>query len=372
MGDDLTNQHEAALATQVEPQFDSLDPALTQAPGDLSSVDFDMLPFFTDEPPPCASPNNESASRGSSIRGPYIASRVSVDTDAMGLDQGHRTVSRTSDRQATGRVIGRELASLHHQSKSNERGSPRRAPTRATRPTGERLFSWVHRLSELNVELHQHMLSIPQAELQDGKRTYDNLQAIQNTEATSRARRLHIDRTLELSYKFIDILTKAVSPPKSHRSDSLCTPNIRLNSSSTLLVLSGFMCLADTYDRSLQQIKQSIRLRSKSASAASTCCVLPEVAIGIHRLPVSSPARTIILACLIETAVMQAHGAVCRLITPSNDDDRSRRACIPSPNESSAGRDSSDLAMILIQAVTTREEATVDLAQDVWKLATRL
>ena len=332
-----------------------------------------MLPFFTEAPPPEAPQNSGRASRGSVVRGSNAPSRGDVNTETIELDQQYRRVSRTPERQTTGSVFEGRPASSSYQSRRNDLSSPKRLPSRTIKSDDELLSSWVHRLAELNVELHQHMLSIPPTKLGSCGRKNDNIGAPQNTNAIPQDRRLQVDRTLELSYKFIRILTNAIPSSRNHQRDGIHTPTRRLDSGSSLLVLSGFMCLVDAYDKSLHHIEESIQLRSEAdSSTPSKCCVMPEVAIGVHSLPVPSPARPIILACLIETVVMQTHGAVCHLIKPSSDYDNSRRGSIAALAERSASSDLGDLAAIQLQAVTAREEATLELAQDVWKLATRL
>jgi hypothetical protein len=252
-------------------------------------------------------------------------------------------------------------------------GSSQRVFHQMTRLNVEFLTSWTRRLSELNLQLQQHMLSIPPTVPEHCERNVQDLsQASQSTKAMNQNQRLQVDRTLGLSQKYTEILVDALPSPKSHQVGGFHVPVLRLDSASQLLVLSGFMSLVDAYDKTLQHIRDWVQFRPKTGLCIpGDCCLMPELAIGAHRLPETSSARPLILLCLIETAVMQTHSAVSHLLMPPGDCASSRRCSIVVPSDFTASSRTGSTAIISLQAITAREEATLDHVQDIWKLAIR-
>lgn len=368
-----TQAHEDVFDSQAGVNFGSLDPLCTQAADNLSLVEFSMLPYFPEAVHSAPQPQHRRTPSDSTLRGTNPPSQGEANLDAVDLDREGRRTNHTPDRQAAVSILDSRPASVsrpYH--KGRNISSLQRASPQTSRLSIEPLTSWMRRLSELNVELHQHMLSIPPTRPEHcGWKNQDIRRVPPNTRTMHQGQPLHIDRTLQLSQKYTEILTDALPLPRNRRGDDLHTPALRLDPASQLLVLSSFMCLVDSYDRILQNIREWVQLRLKKGSCIPDgCCLLPEIAIGAYRLPESSATRPLVLVCLIEIAAMQAHDAFSSLTKPVNGHASLRRgsAIDPTELESSVGATDSVLE-ISLQAILAREEATLDLIRGVWKLA---
>ncbi|XPS73967.1 hypothetical protein M3J09_006095 [Ascochyta lentis] len=370
---DLTHLHEDTFDAQVDARFGNLDPPFNQATGNLSPAEFDMLPYFPEATASAAQSCVRRASRESTLRGPKPLSRGDPNVDIADPNPEDRRTNRTPDRQERFQQLdGRPASASRPRSKRADMGSLEMSIPQTTMLSVEHLTSWIRRLSELSIELHHHMLSIPLTKAErSGRKEQGTSRDPQNTKAMHQGQQVHVDRTLELSQQYTKVLVEAIPSSKSHQGRGVHAPALRLDLASQLLVLSGFMCLVDSYDRILRHIREWIQSRSKTGSCIPEgYCLMPELAIGAHRLPESSSARPLVLVCLIETAVMQTHGAVSHLLKSPIGYASPRRGSIITPTECDAGGETGGVAMISLQAITAREEATLELIQDVWKLAT--
>jgi hypothetical protein len=261
------------------------------------------------------------------------------------------------------RVIRKD--SILHSSQTPKSVSNYQNTPQPTKLNIDILGTWMRKLSELNVDLHQHLLSIPST---TSAHLGSEMSGFPQDRDKNMLKRqpLHLDRTFHLSQQYAEMLLEVFPETRIRQEDGSQTPTHRLDLAAQLLVLSSSVCLVDSYDKILQHIKEWTQLRLKrGACLADFPYLLPDLAIGVHRLPDSSLGRPLLLTCLIETATMQTCAAVSRLIKMEDHDGSSRGKSI---NDEVDGTNS--VREISLQVITAKEEAVMELVRDIWKLAT--
>ncbi|KAH8731283.1 hypothetical protein GQ44DRAFT_767831 [Phaeosphaeriaceae sp. PMI808] len=311
--------------------------------------------------------------KDSTLHGTKLSSQSEMHSKNANLHDEEKDSNRNRDHGSSGdgfspmptsagchRLVGKDSSSLERKCVPRTVSSP------------EFMVPWIRRLSELNVELHQHMLSIPLAQVEPIVwQDQASPEVPQGSKAVSYSQQLPVDRTLQLSQTYAEILADALSMPKDLQANGVHSPILKLDQSSQLLVLSSCICLADSYNKILLHIKGWTTLQPKTGPSMSHehyQLQLPPLAIGEFRLPVSSLACSLVLTCIIETAVMQMHGTVSHVINLAANRISSQGSSTGPP---SLINTVCNVAEVTQQAIAIQEEVTMELVQDIWQLATR-
>ncbi|RYP14462.1 hypothetical protein DL765_006352 [Monosporascus sp. GIB2] len=255
------------------------------------------------------------------------------------------------------------------------------------------MASWIRKLSDTNVQLHQHMHSIPVVETGQRAPGSSSGNSMSSIEGDAR---LSIDRTFKLSAQYTELLTSICARLRSRRScnDAQTLANLTLDQPSQLLVLSCYMCLLESYDKILQHIKAWIEVRLKMGVAGSATTLvddesslcfkikLPSLAIGSFELPKTSPIRPIVLTCVVETNMMHMHSLISEIMRPASNDVSGSTPKTVDLGPRTAEKRSihgvadacdglSSVAKVTLQAIEVNEDSTLKLVHIVSKLALR-
>ncbi|RDL31034.1 uncharacterized protein BP5553_09823 [Venustampulla echinocandica] len=251
--------------------------------------------------------------------------------------------------------------------------------------------SWIRRLSDMNMQLHQHMVSIPLVGTGQGGQGTNSGNSPNSTEAD---KRLPVDHTFKLSYQYMELLNSIFSQLKSRRcgNASQKAADLTLDQPSQLLVLSSYLCLVESYGVILQHIKAwtEVPLKMGTGSGASALddkgngldfpIKLPSLVVGSFELPDFSSTRPLVLVCIVETTMMHMHALVSdgmklasntdygSLTETANSSPRAEKRMI-GVGGSSDGL--SSVAKVTLQAIEAHEDSTLQLIHVVWKMALR-
>ncbi|KAE8149045.1 hypothetical protein BDV25DRAFT_168087 [Aspergillus avenaceus] len=252
---------------------------------------------------------------------------------------------------------GQSVSSRPH---SNSSATQSSHSQQTSKPTGD-MTSWVRKLSDINVELHQHMLAIPSVDVEHSPLTNSK-----TSNGPSSPQELAVDRTFKLSHQYTEILSDIFSQYKTRQTYTGSPPAaLALDQPSQLLVLSSYLCLVESYDKILQHIKAwtEVRLDMEGSTAEEHFPVqLPSVAIGCFQLPASSSTRPLVLICIIEATMTQIHDQVNEMMRPART----------IGEQGTLGGDGlSGVAKVTVQAIRTKEDSTMKLLHEVWRLALR-
>ncbi|KND88287.1 hypothetical protein TOPH_07099 [Tolypocladium ophioglossoides CBS 100239] len=289
----------------------------------------------------------------------------------MGFDQQEETALTTgSEDTGTDSGYGQAVSSQPSTS-SNIQGSYntwQKTTKQAVEPV---MTSWIRKLSDINVELHQHMLSIPPIGV--GQSTWTS----NGPNSTRHDEELAVDRTFKLSHQFMEILNDIFSRFKTRQAyTGPTTDTLALDQPSQLLVLSSYLCLVESYDKILRHIKTWTEVRFKmgvSTSDEHFPIQLPGLAIGSFKLPTSSSTQPLVLTCTIESMIMHMHNLVSEMMTPTNTGNGTTRVSNTAAGDqgTSGGDGLSSVAKVTLQAIRAKEDSTTELIHVVWKLALR-
>ncbi|KAA8651167.1 hypothetical protein EYZ11_007036 [Aspergillus tanneri] len=237
------------------------------------------------------------------------------------------------------------------------------------------MTSWIRKLSDMNLELHQHKFSIPSTEIEQSMWTNTKSSGTSSApNSIQHDQELAVDRTFKLSYQFTEILTDIFSRFKTHQGSTRpITAALALDQPSQLLVLSSYLCLVESYDKILQHIKiwTEIQFMMGVSSADGHFPIqLPSLAIGSFKLPTSSSTRPLVLMCIIEAMIMQIHNQVNEMITPANTRNGTARMSHTDGEQGTGdGGGLSGVAKVTLQAIRAKEESTMKLLHVAWRRA---
>ncbi|KAJ5793504.1 hypothetical protein N7457_000103 [Penicillium paradoxum] len=259
--------------------------------------------------------------------------------------------------------------------------------TSGTHPSN--MTSWIRKLSDTNMLLHNHMHSIPSVEARHRARSGSE-NSLSSSEVETR---LPVDSTFKLSAQYTGLLTSICTRLEAARScnDPQTVAQLTLDQSSQLLVLSGYMCLLETYDKILQHIKAWLDVRLKlgvkgtatvgdDESNFSFPLQLPSLAVGSFKIPKTSAIQSIVLTCVLETNILHMHSLISEVMRPAcNSITGSASQATLSGNSvgerrklngSVDGGDGlSSVAKVTLQAIEANEDSTLRLVHLVSKLA---
>ncbi|WEW55372.1 hypothetical protein PRK78_000802 [Emydomyces testavorans] len=249
------------------------------------------------------------------------------------------------------------------------------------------MTSWILRLSDNNVQLHQHMHSIPVVATGQGAQGSGSGNSLGPI-------KLPIDSTFRLSSQYTGLLTSICARlgPNRSSNDTQTQAQLSLDQPSQLLVLSSYMCLLASYDKILQHIKAWLEVRLKmgvrvtaatlddDASAFCFPTQLPSLAVGSFELPKTSSTQSLVLTCILETNVVHMHSLIkeiMRRVSTNVTGSASKPAPSGSPGAekrpvnglADAGDELSTVAKVTLQAIEANEDSTLRLVQSVMELA---
>ncbi|GIJ91112.1 hypothetical protein Asppvi_010077 [Aspergillus pseudoviridinutans] len=249
------------------------------------------------------------------------------------------------------------------------------------------LTSWIRRLSDTNVQLHQHMQSIPL--VGTGQRTQGS-----SSGNSLSPKELPVDSTFKLSTQYTGLLTSICARLESCRScnDSETLAQLALDQPSQLLVLSSYMCLLASYDKILQHIEAWLEVRLKMGVRGSAPTLdddessfcfptqLPSLAVGSFELPKTSSVQSLVLTCIMETNVMHMHSLISEIMRPVSNTaaGSASKAATSGPPAAEKrpmngiadpGDGLSTVAKVTLQAIEANEDSTLQLVHTVSKLA---
>ena len=238
------------------------------------------------------------------------------------------------------------------------------------------MASWVRQLSDINVELHQDMLSIPPVEVGQTQGTRVENGGQRNVIGYSQpAKKLAIDRTFKLSQQYTEMLNHIVSRCKSQQGGTEpMMAALTIDQPTQLLVLSSYLCLVESYDKILQHIKGWTEARLNlgvSTSDNQFPIRLPRLAIGSFQLPSSSSSGPLVLTCIMEAMIKNMHDLVSEMMKSVVTGNEASRASHTTAREqgSNGGDELGSVAKVTLQAIRTKENTTMELIHVVWRLA---
>ncbi|KAL8754503.1 MAG: hypothetical protein Q9199_004297 [Rusavskia elegans] len=168
------------------------------------------------------------------------------------------------------------------------------------------LDSWMRKLSNFRVELQLYMLSIPPVEIEPSTWTDSSGK---KPNSTQHDQEITVDFTFQLSNQSTEILHDMSSRFKSRQAHTRSTTAIgALDQPSPLLLLSSYLCLAESYDKNVQHIKTWTEVRSKMGGPTPVEHMpvkLPSLAVGSFKLSAFSSSQPLVLTCIIEATIMQ-------------------------------------------------------------------
>jgi hypothetical protein len=250
------------------------------------------------------------------------------------------------------------------------------------------MTSWIRSLSDTNVQLHQHMHSIPvvgTGQRAQGSGSRNSLGSME----------LPVDSTFKLSSQYTGLLTSICARLESCRlcNDTQTLAQLALDQPSQLLVLSSYMCLLASYDKILQHIKAWLVVRLKMGVRGSSITTLdddessfcfptqlPSLAVGSFELPKTSSIQSLVLMCIIETNVMHMHSLISEIMRPVSNNvtgsaTKSAASGPPAAEKrpmngvADVGDGLSTVAKVTLQAIEANEDSTLQLVHTVSKLA---
>ncbi|KAL8721661.1 MAG: hypothetical protein Q9225_001710 [Loekoesia sp. 1 TL-2023] len=345
----------------------------------LSSSASTLLPPFSEAP---SNHSRDRLSLGRNMTPKSLNCQPQDEANArfMNFDQQEGTALNTdSENTGTDSGYGQSVSSRPQSTRSDIQGSYNTGQQTTKSTVDPVMTSWIRKVSDINMELHQHMLSVPPIEV--GQNTWINTKGRRMSNgpnSTQDDRELAVDRTFQLSHRYTEILNDILSRFKTHQAyTGQTTAALALDQPSQLLVLSSYLCLVESYEKILQHIKVWTEVRLKmgvSTSDGHFPIQLPSLAIGSFKLPTSSLTRPLVLTCIIEATIMQIHDSVSVMMRQADTrNGRPRMSNTAAGEQGTSGGDGGDglsgVAKVALQAIRAKEDSTMKLIHVVWRLA---
>ena len=215
------------------------------------------------------------------------------------------------------------------------------------------LAFWAGKIMQLNVQLMQHLQTIPRVNLESLHHDNDG-NAIRPPRGTHNS-----DLTFHLSETLIDILSSMCSklpPPQASAKTSKdrSTTFLVLDEASCLLVFSTYLRFLEMHNTVFRYLLACLSHKREN-TAARSCFYLPKLTIGSFSLASTSETRPLLFVNIMESMLARAKNLVSRLASVKGT---------PVPRDSHTCFDSlppiiePDLAL---QAVHAREAAILSL-----------
>ncbi|KAI4230033.1 MAG: hypothetical protein L6R36_000412 [Xanthoria steineri] len=340
-----------------------------------------MLPSSTSMLPPCSEAlSNHSRCRSSLPNNltPKRTGRQSqeeIDAHPTALDQHEGTAPKT-DSETSGTDSGRgQLESMRPHSSHNAIQNSYNVEQHVTSPMVDPIVaSWIRKLSNFGVELHLHMLSIPAVEAEPSPWTGSSGK---KSNSTQHDQEIQIDSTFHFSNQYTEILHEINSRFSSRQGHTRsATAFGALDQTSQLLLLSSYLCLAESYDKIVQHIKTWTEVRAKiggSTPVEHLPVKFPSLAIGSFKLPASSSSHPLVLTCIIEAMIVQIRERISEMMKPVHACNRTIKGptSLASEQGSWGGDGLCGVARVTLQAIRAKEVSIMKLIHLVCRLALR-
>ncbi|KAL8928311.1 MAG: hypothetical protein Q9172_000995 [Xanthocarpia lactea] len=354
-------QSEQGRPAELPTAFHSTVQSLHMSPSSAST----LLPPYPEAP----SNNSRSRScfgRNMTTKSLDCQSRdESIALTAFDQQEGGTALNPGTENSGTD-CCHKQLVSTRPPSTHCEIPSPYKREQQITKPIVDPvLASWIRKLANFSAELHLHLLSIPPVQLE-------------SPNSTQHDQEIAVDSTIQLSNQYMDILHDILSQFKTSRAHSGSTTVVGvLDQPSQLLILTGYLCLAESYDKIVQHIKRWTEVRSKLGDSTSIehhfPIQLPSLAIGAFKLSTSSPSHPLVLTCIIEAMIMQIRDLIGEMTKPVHSRNGTTKVSISPAGEQGTitGDGLSGVAKITLQAIRAKEDSIMKLIHRVCRLALR-
>lgn len=366
----------------------------------LSSFVSTLLPCDTEARPPSYTRHRLSLAREPTPEHRNGTSQGEAGVSVMNFDQREST-THSSDSEDTGSDSSYSRVALSRRQSTNSdtlRGSYNPEQQKIQKQLPEpAMTSWIRKLSDINVDLHRHMLSIPPIgtwQNTSWAHTRDSAERKRNGSTASCSlsdKELAVDDTFQLSHQYTDLLNDIFSQFKTRRmyteqtATAALPATISLDQPSQLLILSSYLCLVESYDKIVQHIKSWTEIRLKMGTSSSDehfPIQLPSLAIGSFKTPTTSSTRPLVLTCMIEAMIMHMHDLISQMMRPGNTGLAESRASGRNSSSNTSGGEQnsttgqsddglSSVTRVTLQAIRAKEASTMKLIHVVWKLALR-
>lgn len=237
----------------------------------------------------------------------------------------------------------------------------------ASPPEGD-LVAWIAKISQLNIELHQNLHSIPPIGV--WQECWTNPTG-PNRAQLNHEKDLAIDRTLQLSHQYIEAMNHVFSYFRSTEkmNGNASTTLSPLGDPPQLLVLSCYSCLIETYDKILQHVEACAKIRLEkdvNVAEAYTPIALPGLSIGTFEIAPSSTLKVVILLHIMEVMMARVRRLVSEMTEPSNIE----QAALMGGLAAEAGKSNvlTSITSVSMQGIRAKEKAIVELISAVGDL----
>ncbi|KAL7907580.1 hypothetical protein GGI35DRAFT_470180 [Trichoderma velutinum] len=229
------------------------------------------------------------------------------------------------------------------------------------------LITWISKLSQLNIELHRIMHSIPPIGVWQ---EYWTNPTGPNAAQINEEKDLAIDRTMELSNQYIEILNHVFPYFRSAAKEdgNTLAALSPLSEPPQLLVLSCYSCLIESYDKILQHIKACANIRLEmdvKAAEALTPIALPGLCIGTFEIAPSSSMKIIVLMHIMEIMMARVRRLINEMTQPTDVDYGNQNGSLAAKT----GKNTTGIARASLQDIGVKEKAIVELMGNVRELA---
>lgn len=385
MDSDTIQYAQPTASSSSHGRTNSVEHREQEHPDDLyAAPSFSMLPSYSEELLAHSSRDVSSTLRSRAMRG-LSNQNQQPDTTShlLNLDQlnGHG-LNGNGEHSAVsgyGRSAFHRTRSFHGEFQPSYDAEPQ-----STRQNGDSsMMSWIRKLSDINVELHQHILTIPP--LPDPGQDKRPGSKDKSAGSIPNTQELAVDCTLRLSQQYTKTLNDMLSQLRmrqTHRSVEAAAAPV-LDQPSQLLILSTYLCLIEAYDKILQHIRTWAEVRLKMGAAASARnhpIRLPNVAIGDFRFLEPSSSQPLVIMCVLKSTIIQIHdlvGGIMRSASAGLPLHGSGSGSCTHVSAASQGQGGpacdglSGVAKVTLQAILAKEKSTIRLIDETWKLALR-
>lgn len=193
-----------------------------------------------------------------------------------------------------GQISGQSMSTLERTEATPSSASEVAQPAKA---------DWARQLSNVNVDLNQHLTAMPSLDIWDKSKGMPAL--------TDKEKQFAMDRTFKLSQAYLEVLNGLCSRFR-HRGPPSAAVGI-LNEPMQLMVLSGYTCLIEIYDQILQHLQACARTLSclgPTVDDGSGPMHLPSLRVGDFKLPSSSSTHIVVTMHLMETMMHRLHDLI--------------------------------------------------------------
>jgi hypothetical protein len=231
------------------------------------------------------------------------------------------------------------------------------------------LVTWIAKISQLNIELHKNLHSVPPIGV--WQECWTN-PAGPNAARLNDEKDLAIDRTLQLSHQYIEVMNHVFSYFRSAEKSigNAKAVLLPLGDPPQLLVLSCYSCLIETYDKILRHVEACAKIRLEmdaSVAEAHTPIGLPGLSIGTFEIAPSSSLKVVILLHIMEAMMARVQRLINEMTQSSDAENREWSGSLA--DKTGNDNDLVSITRVSLQGIRAKEKAIVELISAVRDLA---